>query len=136
MTMQIVERGNIPLVENPYVISARAVCFSPLFVCYYSSILDIIHSWRYRWLINSFYVYSIVLLSHIDGFLSFLRSSRHELADLRLDRWQLASKVTVAYDYITTTRSSRTEACCLSFKSKDELRRYLLLCTLWIGMND
>jgi hypothetical protein len=39
-----VKRGNIPLVENPYVISAWAACFSPLFICYYSSILDIIYN--------------------------------------------------------------------------------------------
>ncbi len=32
----IVKRGNIPLVENPYVTSAWAACFSPPFVCYYS----------------------------------------------------------------------------------------------------
>ncbi len=42
---ECVKRGNIPLVENPYVISAWAACFSPPFVCYYSSILDIMHSW-------------------------------------------------------------------------------------------
>ncbi len=40
-----VKRGNIPLAENPYVISAWAVCFSPPFVSYYSTILDIIHKW-------------------------------------------------------------------------------------------
>ncbi len=71
----IVKRGNIPLVENPYVISAWAACFSPPFVCYYSSILDIIYSWpidSYQWSINSFYVYSIVLLGHFDGILPFL----------------------------------------------------------------
>jgi len=39
----IVKRGNIPLVENLYVISAWAACFSPPFVCYYFSILDIIY---------------------------------------------------------------------------------------------
>ncbi len=55
-----VKRGNIPLVENPYVISAWAACFSPPFVCYYSSILDIMYSWpidSYQWSINLFYVY-------------------------------------------------------------------------------
>ena len=40
-----VKRGNIPLAENPYVISAWAVWFSPPFVSYYSTILDIIHKW-------------------------------------------------------------------------------------------
>ena len=39
-----VKRGNIPLVENPYVINAWAAYFSPLFIYYYSRILDIIYN--------------------------------------------------------------------------------------------
>jgi hypothetical protein len=95
---RVVKRENIPLAENPCVISAWAVCFSPPFVYYYSSILDIIHSWpidSYQFSIKSFYIHAIALFSHSDGFLPFLGSEVDHIV-----RYKTTIPTTIILNYL------------------------------------